>query len=62
MDLFYFTAAGIVSWVVADALLDRIETMRGKRFTHRSVIFFGLILVTLLIVFEGSKYILGAKT
>jgi len=62
MDIFYFTAAGIVAWVVADSLLDRIEQMAGRRFPYRSVIFFGILLATLLVVFEGSKYILGANT
>ncbi|MCW9034841.1 MAG: hypothetical protein OQJ97_11535 [Rhodospirillales bacterium] len=61
MELLYFTAAGIVAWVIANALLERIEEMAGRRFPYRSVIFFGLLLGMLLIVFEGSKYLLGAN-
>ncbi len=45
MMFVYYTVAGIVLYLGSDWILNRIELSRGKRFEHRSLIFFGIILV-----------------
>ncbi|MEK7207170.1 MAG: hypothetical protein AAB134_04735 [Pseudomonadota bacterium] len=52
MEIVYFTLVAIGLYFMADWLLDRIETARGKRFENRSVIFFVIIMVSALVTFE----------
>lgn len=47
-----YTLAGIALYFAADWALTRIETMRGKRFEYRSMIFFVIILVMALGLFQ----------
>lgn len=56
-----FTVVAIGLYFGADWLLDRIERARGVRFTHRSVVFFALILVLALISFRVIGYLLGGS-
>lgn len=41
----YFTLAAIGLYFVSDWALTRIEVARGKRFEHRSLIFFVILFV-----------------
>jgi hypothetical protein len=41
--MFFYTIGAIVSYFFASSILNRIEIRRGKRFEHRSLIFFVLI-------------------
>lgn len=59
MELLYFTAVAIILYVVADWILDRVETKRGRRFEHRSLIFFAILLSLALLVFTGIRQFLG---
>lgn len=59
MELLYFTAVAIILYVVADWILDRVETRRGRRFEHRSLIFFAILLSLALLVFTGIRQFLG---
>lgn len=59
MELLYFTAVAIVLYVVADWILNRIETSRGRRFEHRTLIFFALLLGFALLVFAIIRQFLG---
>jgi len=52
MVFVYYTIAGIVLYLGSDWILNRIEISRGKRFEHRSVIFFAIILVLAVGSFE----------
>ena len=52
MQVLYFTLVAIVLYFASDWVLDRIETARGKRFEHRSLIFFGILLSLALVSFE----------
>jgi len=52
MVFVYYTIAGITLYLVSDWILNRIEISRGKRFEHRSVIFFAIILVLAVGSFE----------
>lgn len=52
MEFVYFTLAGLALYFVSDRILNFIEIRRGERFEQRSLIFFGIILVLSLIVFN----------
>ena len=52
MEMVYYTVTAVVLYAVSDWILNRIETMRGERFEHRSLIFFALILTLALISFQ----------
>jgi hypothetical protein len=41
--MFFYTIGAIASYFLASSILNRIEIKRGKRFEHRSLIFFVLI-------------------
>ena len=47
----YFTLAGIVLYLAADWLLERIEVRRGERLEHRTLVFFGILLGLALATF-----------
>ncbi|MFO1351618.1 MAG: hypothetical protein U1F68_13495 [Gammaproteobacteria bacterium] len=51
MQTLYFTVIAIVLYFIADALLDRIERARARRFEYRSLVFFVILLTLALIVF-----------
>lgn len=44
METLYFTALAALLYVLADRLLEFMERRAGRRFEHRSVIFFALLL------------------
>jgi len=52
MEMVYFTVAAVLLYLVSDWILNRIEIRRGKRFEHRSLIFFAIILVLSLVLFN----------
>lgn len=51
-QLILFTVVGAALYLGADALLERIERLRGRRLPHRSLIFFALILTLALVSFS----------
>ena len=51
MDLLYFTAIAVGLYFLADWLLDRAERVRGARFRHRDLIYFGIMLSIALLTF-----------
>jgi len=57
MEIIYYTLAGLGLYAVSDWILNRIEIMRGERFEHRSLIFFGIILVLALVTFRLIRYV-----
>jgi len=52
MSAIYFTIVAIVLYFVSDWLLERVEVAAGKRFEHRSLIFFVILLTLALITFS----------
>jgi hypothetical protein len=58
VEIVYFTLVAIGLYFMSDWLLDRIETMRGKRFENRSVIFFVIIMVSALVTFELISFLM----
>ena len=52
MEMLYYTVAAIFLYLVSDWILNRIEIRRGKRFENRSLIFFAIILVLSVVLFN----------
>ena len=57
MEIIYFTLVGIGLYFASDWILNRIETMRGRPFEYRSIIFFAIILVLALASFQLINYL-----
>ena len=51
MEIVYFTITAIILYVLCDWLLRRLESMAGRVFEHRSLIFFAMLLSSALISF-----------
>ena len=51
MEIVYFTLAAIALYLFSDWLLERMEAFAGRRFEHRSLVFFGLLLGFSLVCF-----------
>ena len=52
MEMLYYTIAAIFLYVVSDWMLNRIEIRRGERFENRSLVFFAIILVLSVVLFN----------
>jgi predicted PurR-regulated permease PerM len=52
MEMIYYTVTAVLLYLVSDWILNRIEIRRGARFEHRSLIFFAIILVLAVAVFN----------
>jgi len=59
MGILYYTLAGIVLYLAADWILNRIEIHRGARFEHRSLIFFAILLVMALASFQVIQHVVA---
>jgi len=59
MEIVYFTLAGIVLYVFADWLLDRIEQARGHRFEQRTLVFFAILLALAVGTFQLIQRLAG---
>jgi hypothetical protein len=57
MEFVYYTIAGIVLYLGSDWILNRMEISRGKRFEHRTGIFFVIILVLAVVTFRLIEYL-----
>jgi hypothetical protein len=62
LSAIYFTLAGVALYFVSDWLLQRLEVRAGKRFEHRSLIFFVILLSLALITFHLIQNIGGATS
>ena len=58
MQILLYTVTAILLYVVSDWILVKMEEYRGERFESRSLIFFAIILVLSLLVFEGLQRVL----
>ena len=59
MSIIYFTAVAVVLYLVADWILNRIEVTAGKRFEHRSLLFFAILLILALTAFSLIRVYTG---
>ena len=57
MDIIYFTVAGIFLYFFSDWILERLEAMFGRRFEYRSLVFFAIILVLSVSLFNFVQYL-----
>jgi zinc transporter ZupT len=57
MEFVYYTIAGIVLYLGSDWILNRIELSRGKRFEHRTAVFFVIILVLAVVSFRIIEHL-----
>jgi hypothetical protein len=57
MEFIYFTTAGLVLYFGSDWILNRIEEARGKRFPHRSLVFFVIISILAVSSFAMIEYL-----
>jgi hypothetical protein len=57
MEFVYYTIAGIVLYLGSDWILNRIEISRGKRFEHRSIVFFVIILLLAVVSFRIIEHL-----
>ena len=60
MEIVYFTLAAIGLYVVSDWALRRMEAFAGRRFEHRTLIFFAIILGLALVSFALIRNFGGA--
>ena len=60
MDMIYFTVAAIVLYLVSDRLLVMAEMRAGRRFEHRSLVFFAILLTLALITFTLIRRLTGS--
>jgi hypothetical protein len=44
MEMLLFTVVAVVLYIVADRALDALERRSGRRFEHRTLIFFAILL------------------
>ncbi|MCP3867349.1 MAG: hypothetical protein GY703_04470 [Gammaproteobacteria bacterium] len=56
-----YTVAGLVLYFLADWVLNQIEVRRGQRFENRSVVFFVIILVLAMVVFNLIQYLMEGR-
>ena len=59
MQTIYFTLTAIVLYVVASNVLEAFERRAGRRFEHRSLIFFGILLGLALVTFAVIRRMTG---
>ena len=52
MEMLYYTVAAILLYMVSDWILNQVEIRRGKRFDNRSLVFFAIILVLSVALFN----------
>ena len=60
MEIIYFTVTAIALYVISDWALGRMEAFAGRRFEHRSLIFFAIILGLALVSFALIRNFTGA--
>ncbi|MDH3265413.1 MAG: hypothetical protein OEM25_00475 [Gammaproteobacteria bacterium] len=52
MQFVYFTLVAAFLYLASNWIVDRLELAAGRRFEHRSLLFFGIILVLTLVTFN----------
>lgn len=57
MEIVYYTVVAIGLYFMSDWILDRIETVRGKRLKNREIVFFAIILALAMITFQFIGYL-----
>lgn len=58
MEMLYYTVAAIFLYVASDWILNRIEIRLGRRLESRSLVFFVIILILSLTLFNLVQFVL----
>ena len=61
LSFFLYTAAGLILYFLSDWILNQIEVRRGQRFANRSVVFFVIILMLAVAVFNVIDYFMAGR-
>ena len=59
MSIVYFTLAAAILYLFSDWILERVEVTAGRRFQHRSLVFFGILLTLSVTSFTLISYLTG---
>ena len=59
MGAVWFTIVAIVLYLFSDWLLERAEVYFGRRFEHRSLVFFVILLALALLTFSVIQQTVG---
>lgn len=59
MQFVYFTLVAAILYLASSWIVDRIEIAAGKRFEHRSLLFFGILLALALTSFSIIRMYTG---
>ncbi|MGB7932427.1 MAG: hypothetical protein WCH04_09410 [Gammaproteobacteria bacterium] len=59
MDMIYYTLAGVILYVAADWILDRIEIAAGRRLDYRTLVFFVILLAMAMTSFALIRHFGG---
>ncbi len=59
MELLALGAVTVALYFGSDWILRRLEAMAGRRFEQRSVIFFAILLVSMLVSFSVIRTLVG---
>jgi hypothetical protein len=59
MSIVYFTLAAAILYLLSDWVLERVEVTAGRRFQHRSLVFFGILLTLSVTSFTLISYLTG---
>ncbi len=59
MSIVYFTLAAVVLYLLSDWILERVEVTAGRRFQHRSLLFFSILLTLAMTSFALISHLTG---
>ncbi len=59
MSIVYFTLAAAILYLFSDWILERVEVTAGRRFQHRSLVVFGILLTLSVTSFTLISYLTG---
>jgi hypothetical protein len=62
MNAVWFTVVGIALYFISDWVLERAEVTAGRRFEHRTLLFFVILLSLALITFAIIQQLTGAPS
>jgi hypothetical protein len=60
MSIVYFTLVAAILYLFSDWVLQRAEAAAGRRFEHRSVVFFCILVTLALASFSFIGHLTGA--
>jgi hypothetical protein len=62
LEILLYTASGIMLYMGADAALRYLESVHGEPIPYRSVVFFVLILLMAIILFQVIQQFVGGSS